>query len=466
MVRGAIRETIGLYRSRPQIACLGFAVTALMAQSGTAAASGYALREQSATALGNAFAGSGAAAEDPSFIFFNPAGATRFTGNQLVGGGTVVLPSARFKNGQASTAGGVPLSGGNGGNDVVPDFVVPAVYAIWDLQQTFDLEQNIKFGLTVNVPFGLESDYTSGWIGRYYAQHSRLASFAISPTIAYELVDGLSVSVGPQFQYANARLTNAIDFGSIGRAHGVPGSSPGMQDGRAAVDGNDWGYGYTLGLLYEPWQGTRFGAAFRSKIDHTLRGDADFSLDSAGIGSRISRATGAFVDTGASAELTTPWTATFGFHQDIDEQWAVMGTLERTGWSSFRSLTVKYQNSAQPDSVSGDDWNDTWFGAMGVTYRPAEAWALRIGGAWDEGPSPNSKRTPRIPTDNRGWLAFGASYRPLANVVIDFGYAHLFFNDADVDLSSSQPGNTFRGNLSGKVETDVDIFSLQASVSF
>ncbi|HFA60043.1 MAG TPA: transporter, partial [Rhodospirillales bacterium] len=38
-----------------------------------AGAAGFALKEQSATALGNAFAGATAAAEDPSFMFFNPA---------------------------------------------------------------------------------------------------------------------------------------------------------------------------------------------------------------------------------------------------------------------------------------------------------------------------------------------------------------------------------------------------------
>lgn len=466
MFRGATQGSARPRRWKPLTELLGLVATAAVVQTGIASAGGFALREQSTTALGNAFAGSVAAAEDPSFIFFNPAVATRFDGTHLLGGGSIVLPDSHLKNGQASTAGGTPLGGGNGGNEIVSDFAIPSLYAVWDLRQAFDLEQNIKFGLALNAPFGLESNYASGWVGRYHALESRLASVMITPTVAYEIVEGLSIAAGPQVQYVDSRLTNAIDFGSIGRASRVPGARPGMQDGRAEVDGDDWGYGYTVGLLYEPWQGTRLGAAFRSKVNHTLRGQADFTLDSAGIGSRISRATGAFVDTGASAALTTPWTASVGFHQDIDDQWAVMGTLERTGWSSFKDLTIKFQNPAQPDSVTVNSWNDTWFGAMGVTYRPAEPWTLRIGGAWDEGPSPGNKRTPRIPTDGRGWFAIGASYRPLTNVTVDFGYAHLFFQDAGLDLSASQPGNTFRGNLSGEVETDADVISLQASVLF
>jgi Long-chain fatty acid transport protein len=445
---------------------ISLVATALLVQPAPTWAGGYALREQSTSALGNAFAGSAASAEDLSFIYFNPAGATRLVDNQLLVTGALILPDVHFKNGAASTARGIGLTGGEGGNSITPTTFLPAFYALLDAEKTFGLQENIKFGLSVNVPFGLESDYADGWVGRYYALHSRVSSITFTPTVAYEIVEGLSIAAGPQFQYLDARLTNAIDFGSIGQASRIPGSQPGQQDGRAEVSGDDWGYGYSLGVLYEPWPGTRLGAAFRSKINHNLRGDANFNLGSAGIGSRISRATGAFVSTDAEASVTTPWNATFGFHQDIDDQWAVMGTLERTGWSSFRDLTIKFQNPSQPDNVTDNSWNDTWFGALGVSYRPAEDWGLRIGGAWDEGPSPGSKRTPRIPLDGRGWLAIGASYRPFQDVVVDFGYAHLFFNDAGIDLNASGTGNAARGNLSGEVETSVDIISLQARLSF
>lgn len=454
---------VGLSRTGV-ILCLAGVI--LMPGAVPAIAAGYALREQSTSGLGNALAGNGAAAEDASSLFSNPAGVTRLEGNQLLLGGALLIPDARFRNGQASTARGVGLSGNDGGQDIAPDVLIPAFYALWDLKKSLDLEQNIKVGLAVNVPFGLESDYADGWIGRYYALHSKLVSTSITPTISYEIIDGLSISAGPQFQYIDARLTNAIDFGSLGQASRIPGSRPGQQDGRASVTGDDWGYGYSLGMMYEPAPGTRFGAAFRSKIEQTLRGHANFRLDSAGIGAAISRASGAFTPSKANAAITTPWTASFGFYHDITDQWAIMGTLERTGWSSFRDLTVKFSNPAQPDNVSENDWNDTWFGAMGVTYRPTAEWTLRIGGAWDEGASPNDKRTPRIPTDDRGWFAVGAGYRPLPNVQLDFGYAHVFFQDASINLSAAQSGNATRGNLSGDVETSADIISLQARLEF
>lgn len=462
-----LRGTL-LILSRRSAALIGVWI-AVAGGSEEARASGFALREQSASALGNAFAGSSASAADLSYMFFNPAGITRLTGNQVVAGVSGIVAQAKFRNGEASTVSGVPITGGDGGKDVVPSSAVPLAYALWDVQSTFNLEQNIKAGVGVNVPFALESDYGNGWIGRYHALNSRVRTLNVNPVVAYEVIDGLSIAAGLQVQYASARLTNAIDFGTIALGSGVPAlariARPGQQDGRASVDGDDVAYGYNFGVLYEPWSGTRFGAAFRSEIDHNLRGNADFNLGSSGVGSLIAAGSGAFTDTDAQAKLATPWTATFGFHQDITEAWSVMGTVERAGWSSFKDIRIRFDNPYQPDSVTDADWNDTWFGALGVTYQPTESWTLQTGVAYDESPIPGKKQTPRIPGGDRTWLAIGANYRPLSNVAINLSYAHLFFGDADVDLTATG-NNTARGNLSGKIEASADIFALQARVSF
>jgi long-chain fatty acid transport protein len=89
-------------------------------------------------------------------------------------------------------------------------------------------------------------------------------------------------------------------------------------------------------------------------------------------------------------------------------------------------------------------------------------WTLRGGVALDQDPIPDSRRTPRIPTDDRYWLSFGAGYLPCANLAIDFGYTHVFMKDASIDLSASRPGNQFRGNFAAHAQGEVDILALQA----
>lgn len=422
-----------------------------------AQASGYALREQSASAMGNAFAGATAGAEDLSYMFFNPAGLTRQSGSQVVVVGNAVIPRLELNNVRGSTAGGVPLSGNNGGN-AGEDALVPVMYAMWDVQESFGLEQNIKLGLGVNVPFGLETDYRDNWIGRYYALHSKVEAINVNPAIAWEPIKGFSVAAGVQAQYIKARLTNAVDFGTIGAAAG---GTSGADDGVAKARGDDWGWGYNLGLLWEPRSDTRLGIAWRSAIDHRLKGDGDFTLDSAGIGARLQAATGLFQDGGIHSDVTTPETLSFGVNHVINPQWTVMAEAQWTRWSQFHELRIEFDNPVQPDSISEQEWRDTWFLGLGATFRPDEHWTLRGGFAWDQDPTRNRTRSPRIPTDNRWWLSIGTGWSPLPGLTFDVGYSHIFIEDSSIDLSASDRGNRSRGNLSADIDGRVDVLAVQ-----
>lgn len=230
------------------------------AGSGRAYASGYALREQSGSALGNAFAGATAGAEDLSYMYFNPASLTRQSETQVTPVVTAILPRLKMRNLRGDTAVGTPISGNNGGRNAAEENIVAALYGLLDLQDAFGLEQNVKLGVGVNVPFGVETDYRDGWIGRYHALHSKVLALNVNPALAWEIMHGVSPAAGLQVQYIEARLTNAIDMGSIGASRGIPGSVPGAQDGRGKVSGNDVGYGFTLGALFEPWTGTRMAS--------------------------------------------------------------------------------------------------------------------------------------------------------------------------------------------------------------
>ena len=59
-----------------------------------ASASGFYLKEQSAAAQGNAYAGATAGAEDISYSYFNPAGLTRHSGTNIQIGGTWISPNS------------------------------------------------------------------------------------------------------------------------------------------------------------------------------------------------------------------------------------------------------------------------------------------------------------------------------------------------------------------------------------
>ena len=429
---------------------------------------GYAIKEQSTTALGNAFAGATAGAKDLSYMFFNPAALAYQSGSQIMVMGHYVAPHSEPANMSARTATGTTVAGSGGGDDLAENAVVPALYGM------YEVSEDLKLGIGVNAPWGLATDYDDDWVGRYHARRSELRTFNFNPAVGYRVNNWLALGAGVQVQYIDIELTNAIDFGTIGfvQTGGALGT-PTRNDGAVKMEGDDWGFGFNLGVLIEPWRGTRFGAAYRSSISHDIEGSADFTLDSAGVAATLQSISAGmgqpvpFIDTGARADAEVPETVSFGLYHEFDDRWAIMGEAAWTRWSRFDELRVRFDNPGQADSVTDESWDDSWFLAGGVTYRPDEDWTFRAGVAYDQTPIPDSTRTPRLPSNDRLWLAVGASYQAMENLTVEFAFTHIFVDDATIDLTTNGVGNTFRGNLSGDFRGGaIDIVGAQVSYKF
>ncbi|MBW4519077.1 MAG: outer membrane protein transport protein [Scytolyngbya sp. HA4215-MV1] len=418
--------------------------------SSTAFASGIGLSEQSVRGLGNAFSGGAASAEDASTIFFNPAGLTRLSGKSFQNAVYVIAPTANFDNQGSATFTGAPLLGGEGGDGGV-NILMGNYYAAWSLSD------DVKIGLGIGVPFGLATHYDNGWVGRYQAIESRLTTININPTIAARLSKTLSVGAGINLQYADVLLSNAIDFGLIGRSVGLP-LRPQSADGTVEIQGDDWSWGYNLGVLYEPSKTTRIGLAYRSAITHKIEGEADFNVPAAA--AALTR-TGQFTDTGASAPLKLPDTLSLSAYHQINRQWGVMGDITWTNWSRFKELRIDFENPAQLDRVQPENWKDTVRLGVGVNYAMNDQLTLRTGIAYDPSPVKDEFRTARVPDNDRVWLAVGASYQASPSLSIDIGYAHLFVDKAPINQSS-----LIEGTLKGTYNNNVDVIGVQVNWKF
>ncbi len=425
-----------------------------------AEASGFALREQSATALGNAFAGATAGADDLTYMFFNPATLGRLDGHGVALSLSYARPEIELESASATTVLGTPIPGRDRDDDIGEDALIPALYAM------VPFGEQVRLGLGINSPFGLETAYSDEWVGRYHAVESELGTVNINPALAVKLTNWMSVGFGAQIQYADGELTRAIDFGTIGAFSGISGAVPGGQDGFIRLQGDDWAYGYNAGVLIEPVKGTRLGIAYRSEIDHRLEGDADFSGDDAGVAAALRGATGAFQDTDAELEVTTPATLSFGIHQDIGQRFAVMAEAQWTDWSSFEQLRAEFENPAQPDNVSEERWDDSWFFALGATWRPISSLTFRTGIAYDESPANDRFRDPRVPDENRYWAAFGLSWKPRPWLGLDLGYTHIWVTDSRVALSANDPDGTFRGDLTAEYDNSIDVVTAGLRLRF
>ena len=436
----------------------------LAAAASTAQAAGFAVREVSGSQLGNAFAGMPTSTDDITNMAYNPATMGYQSGNHITSVFSYIVPNSEFEDGEASTVLTTPInttSEFNGNGDIGENALVPALYSM------ISITDEIKVGFNVTAPFGLETDNNDGWVGRYHALESRLATLDFNPTVAYRPIDWLSLGVGFRAIYADARLTNAVDIGTIGAALSIPGSVPAGQDGFADLQGDDWGFGYNLGVMAQVTDQLRLGVGYRSRVDIEIDGDTDFDLSGSGTTGAALQAGGRFTNTDATAEVTLPDSVAFGAHFDLDDEWGFMAQAEWTQWSLFDELVIEFDNPNQPDNVTIEDWDDSWFFGVGSTYKPAwaEDLTLRLGFAYDQSPVPEKRRTPRIPDEDRYWIAFGAGYSPFPWLEVSASYTHIFIPDADIDLEATDE-DTFRGNLSGTYEAGIDIFALQGTLRF
>jgi len=395
-------------------------------------AGGFAIGTQSGSGTGNAFAGGAAVAEDASVVWSNPAGMGFLpAGKQITGVLHVVRPSFKFHN-EGSTGAYAAPGTGDGGDAGDWTFIPNAYFAM-------DFSPTVRFGIGLNAPFGLKTDYDSGWRGQLTALKSDLKTINVNPSIAFRVNDAVSIGAGVSVQKIDAELTSFAGAAGIGK-----------------LEADDVGYGFNLGIMAAVGPATRIGAAYRSRIKFELDGDASFSA--------APPANGKF-----RADLTVPETFSISIFHVLGPQWEIMGDITRTGWDSLQQLTIVRTSGPLAGATLTTlpfHWDNTMRYSVGANYKWTDQTKLRFGVAWDESPSNDVDRTPRLPDQDRTWLAFGVQHRVSKAGVLEAGYAHEFIKDARV--SNNVPGFTgcAAGCLNGSFDSKVDIFSLQYSHSF
>lgn len=385
--------------------------------AGFSHAAGFALIEQNASGLGNAYAGAAAVAQDASTVFFNPAGMTQLPDRQVVVAGHLIKPEAEFSGTVTPDIGG-----GNGGDAGGLAFVPNAYFA-------FRLTPDVHLGVGLNAPFGLKTEYDSTWKGRTQAIKSELKSINLNPSIAWKVSESLSLGAGLSIQYAEATLSNSANGAGI-----------------AEVTGKDYGRGFNLGLLWQTSAATRVGLAYRSEIEYTLEGDVAFSVATP-------------LNGGVTAAATLPDSAALSLFHKLSPKWELLADVTWTGWSDFKELRI-VRNGGVDLAVTPENWNDSYRYSVGANYHLNDKLTLRGGVAFDETPVSDAFRTARIPDEDRTWLAFGAQYRLSPRSALDFGYAHLFVKDARI--KHLENGVTLTGAYKGSV----DILSAQFTHGF
>ncbi len=363
---------------------------------------GFALIQQGTAAMaqGNAFV---AEADDPSAIYYNPAGLNQIKKPQAYVATFLNYPDREYK--------------GPGGGD---SETRPRLYHTAAFYLVFPVQERVAFGLGYFSPFGLGTDWPGDWAGRYITTYSKLKTYVLNPVISLKLTDNLSVAGGVNFMYSDVQLRRKVPI--IQRP---------LLDGKSDLEGSGTGIGANFGLLYEPLEGLKFGLAYRShiEVDHDGRLVLSFPAFLRGIQPRAVQGT---------ANLVFPPSITFGVSVSRFQPWTFNFDATWTGWSTYKTLTLKLD---QPVIVNGQfatsivtekNWHDAWALRFGVNYRLNEKMKIRAGYTFDMTPVPDSTLEPQVPDANRHIFAVGSELK-IWRLTLAFAYNFILNESRDKD---------------------------------
>jgi long-chain fatty acid transport protein len=198
------------------------------------------------------------------------------------------------------------------------------------------------------------------------------------------------------------------------------------------LEGDDWDWGWNVGLLYQITDTIKFGASYRSEIEHSITsGNVKFSP----------QGVNGFTDVNdASAPLTLPAIAYLGlswapkpFTFEFDMQW--------TDWGSYNQLEVDFNQTigipgaTATSGISKEkDWNSVWAYRFGAQYSATDWLDLRVGYIYDPSPIPSRTLDPLVPSGDRKLYCLGFGIHN-ENMTLDFAYNYL--QDESRDFNNS-----------------------------
>lgn len=417
-------------------------------------ASGYKINEQSASGVGNAYAGQAAMVEDASVVFYNPAGMVFLERPEFTGGFTYVSGDGKFSSGEGTNVAGQPISAGDGtysdGGDFLGSAFIPFMY------YARPVSDKMAIGLGVFTPFGTNTDYDADFVGGGFADQTQLKSIDIQPSFAYKFSDELSVGFGIDIVYMKGLLSKQVDsipysaaldqqvqqlmqhpdYAGITREQAqvavanqlaaldpnstVTGTSALFDSNNAGfenhyeVSGDDWGTGWNFGLMWKPTDSTTLGFAYRSEIEFNLEGDSEFANDfymydkDNDVVIPAGYVSGNFTDPtvrkqASKVPLTTPQSATFSVAHQLTNNLMLQGGATWTGWSSFKHFDVI---ATENTSGLGDGYTD--ISDISELNGLEDGYIGHIVEEWDD-----------------VWAAaLGASYQATPQVLLRAGYAY------------------------------------------
>ncbi len=417
--RDRVTASLNEAKRRRREALAHFAVAGIMltllAMPSTSHASGFRILDQGAAATGqsNAFT---AQADDPSAIYYNPAGMTQLHGVQLYTGILLIGGHTSFTSPTGVTA------RGDLNNSVA-----------WPPPTNFYLTANLKdlgvkflgdlsVGVGVNSPFGTLYRWPNNGPFATALTFQSLELFDIKPTLAYKFNDQFSVGLGMDiYTFFNFWGEGQAETKNNSTAFQPPASPVTFLTPPFEINGRDTALGFNVSFMYTPFRNAdgkplaNIGFVYRSQA--TLHLDGQF-LTGPGL---LNPNGGVAADAHTTLVLPPVYTGGIALWpvRDKEREWKLELDVDYTGWHSVRNTDVHL--SGLPPAFSTlqvpRNWNDSITIMIGTEHKwlqPARLphWEVALrGGFWySQNAVPDATFSPGVPDADNYSISVGLGF--------------------------------------------------------
>lgn len=376
-------------------------------------AAGFSIFEQGAKAMGMAGAFT-AQADDPSALFHNAGGLAFVEETEFAAGVTWIhATEAEFEG-----ANPFPGTGARGEQELLSEFP-PHLYWVQPINQT------LKFGLGLETPFGLTTEWKNPatFPGRFLSNKAALRAIDVNPTIGWRS-GNFGIGVGAVARFSDVELQRRV-----GRPNPF---TQRVSDVAALELTSDFyqGYGWNVGILHKFNESFSWGLSYRSKITVDYEGDARFTQVLTGF-PQFDAAVRAAIpfdqDLPVETSIEFPDQASLGLAFGLTPRLLLETDVNWTGWSSFDLLTIDFVNQNQLDSTITERWEDVNNYRVGLRWTVSPVSQLRLGYVFDETPQPEAAVSPLLPDADRHGITIGYGYT--GGLKADFALMYLPFDE-------------------------------------
>ena len=394
-------------------------------------AAGFALFEQGAkaTALGGAFV---AQADDPSAMFYNPAGNAYNETFTLYGGAVGVLrPTANF-TGSSPYPGDGYYSGMS-----KPLYWFGNGYGVLPLQPG---KLNLAVGFWSPAGLGVPWAGPDQWAGRFISQRADIRMIAVSAQLSWKAADWLAIGAGPEIRLSDVKLSQNVGIFNpyVGRFSDVAHLS-------LESKGTPVKWTWNAGIMIKPCDRLRFGVAYHGGVDFSYSGVAEFyqiSTGHADLDALVASKIPVNKPLGGGTTLQYPGLLIFGTSYDLSPALTLNVDGNYTYWHVFDTTVINI-DGVPPETIQ-HGWKNTWTIRAGLGWQASKSVWLGGGYLYDQTPQPDSDVGPLLPDAIRVGGSIGAGFQISKMFRIEVTSLFLWFKERTTTTNENNFNGTYK----------------------